>query len=85
MSMVRDASDSVIVRSTIELAHNMGLIVVAEGVEDGATLERLRTLGCDIVQGFYLSRPLAADLVQAWMEGPVPRRAHEPAGLRRVV
>ncbi len=85
MGMVRDASDSVIVRSTIELAHNMGLVVVAEGVEDEATLERLRTLGCDIVQGFFLSRPLAADLVQAWMEGPVSKRVHEPAGLRRVV
>jgi diguanylate cyclase (GGDEF)-like protein len=85
MGMVRDASDSVIVRSTIELAHNMGLVVVAEGVEDEATLERLRTLGCDIVQGFHLSRALDANLVQAWMEGPVPRRAHESAGLRRVV
>ena len=85
MGMVRDASDGVIVRSTIELAHNMGLVVVAEGVEDEATLERLRTHGCDIVQGFYLSRPLAADLVQPWMDGPVPKRAHEPAGLRRVV
>jgi len=73
------------VRSTIELAHNMGLVVVAEGVEDEATLERLRTHGCDIVQGFYLSRPLAADLVQPWMDGPVPKRVLEPAGLRRVV
>ena len=45
MGMVRDASDGVIVRSTIELAHNMGLVVVAEGVEDEATLERLRTHG----------------------------------------
>ena len=85
IGMVRDASDNVIVRSTIELAHNMGLVVVAEGVEDEATLERLRTLGCDIVQGFYLSRPLAADLVAAWMDGPVPKRVHEPVGLRRVV
>jgi len=84
MGMVRDASDAVIVRSTIELAHNTGL-VVAEGVEDEATLERLRTHGCDIVQGFHLSRPLEADQVQAWMDGPVPQRVHEPAGLRRVV
>jgi EAL domain-containing protein (putative c-di-GMP-specific phosphodiesterase class I) len=82
---VRDASDNVIVRSTIELAHNMGLVVVAEGVEDEATLERLRTLGCDIVQGFFLSRPLAVDLVPAWMDDPGLKRAHEPAGLRRVV
>ena len=85
MGMVRDASDGVIVRSTIDLAHNMGLSVVAEGVEDEATLERLRTLGCDIAQGFYLSRPLAADLVAAWMEDSVPKRVHEAAALRRVV
>ncbi|MEO8751253.1 MAG: EAL domain-containing protein [Casimicrobiaceae bacterium] len=85
MGMARDASDNVIVRSTIELAHNMGLTVVAEGVEDEATLERLRTLGCDMVQGFFLSRPLAPELVAAWMHGPVPARVKESAGLRRVV
>jgi EAL domain-containing protein (putative c-di-GMP-specific phosphodiesterase class I) len=85
MGMVRDASDNVIVRSTIDLAHNMGLAVVAEGVEDEATLERLRALGCDIVQGFFLSRPLAPDQVAAWMRGPVPARVKESAALRRVV
>jgi len=85
MGMVRDSSDNVIVRSTIDLAHNMGLVVVAEGVEDEATLERLRTLGCDVVQGFFLSRPLAADQVMAWMRSPNAARIGEPAGLRRVV
>jgi len=85
MGMVRDASDNVIVRSTIDLAHNMGLVVVAEGVEDEATLERLRTLGCDMVQGFVLSRPLPAEQVAAWMRNHALGRAAEPAGLRRVV
>jgi EAL domain-containing protein (putative c-di-GMP-specific phosphodiesterase class I) len=85
LGMVRDASDSVIVRSTIELAHNMGLVVVAEGVEDEATLERLRALGCDMAQGFFLSRPLPASEVPAWMRNFVPIRATEPASLRRVV
>jgi diguanylate cyclase (GGDEF)-like protein len=85
IGMVRDASDNVIVRSTIDLAHNMGLVVVAEGVEDEATLERLRTLGCDMVQGYFLSRPLPSDQVPAWMRGPNPGRVGEPAGLRRVV
>ena len=85
MGMVRDASDNVIVRSTIDLAHNMGLAVVAEGVEDEATLERLRTLGCDMVQGYFLSRPLAADRVAIWMRGPVLARVIDPPGLRRVV
>jgi EAL domain-containing protein (putative c-di-GMP-specific phosphodiesterase class I) len=85
IGMVRDASDNVIVRSTIDLAHNMGLAVVAEGVEDEATLERLRTLGCDMVQGYFLSRPLPPEQVAAWMRGPNPGRVGEPAGLRRVV
>ena len=74
MGMVRDASDDVIVRSTIDLAHNMGLVVVAEGVEDEATLERLRALGCDMVQGYFLSRPLPADQVLPCMRGAVAAR-----------
>jgi len=85
IGMIRDASDNVIVRSTIDLAHNMGLAVVAEGVEDEATLERLHTLGCDWAQGYFLSRPLAPDQVAAWMNGHASPRAKEPSGLRRVV
>jgi diguanylate cyclase (GGDEF)-like protein len=84
--MARDASDAVIVRSTIDLAHNMGLNVVAEGVEDEATLERLRALGCDMVQGFYLSKPLTADDAAAFMRtSPWTHPAAEARGLRRVV
>ena len=85
MSMVRDASDTVIVRSTIDLAHNMGLVVVAEGVEDEATLERLKALGCDMAQGYFLSRPLPADQVVACLRGIVTARMGEPSALRRVV
>ncbi len=85
MGMVNDASDAVIVRSTIDLAHNMGLVVVAEGVEDEATLERLRALGCDIVQGFLLSRPMMADEVAAWMRSAGAARVMKEANLRRVV
>ena len=83
--MARDASDAVIVRSTIELAHNMGLDVVAEGVEDETTLERLRALGCDMVQGFYLSKPLSAVDVPVWMRSSRAKAAAETAELRRVV
>jgi EAL domain-containing protein (putative c-di-GMP-specific phosphodiesterase class I) len=51
------------VRSTIDLAHNLGLRVVAEGVESHQSWTRLQELGCDLAQGFYVSRPLpAADL-----------------------
>ncbi len=60
MGMATDAGDALVVRSTIELAHKLGLAVVATGVEDEATLAQLRELGCDSVQGFLLSRPLAA-------------------------
>jgi len=84
--MARDASDAVIVRSTIDLAHNMGLNVVAEGVEDEATLERLRALGCDMVQGFFLSKPVLPDDVVTWFRSsPLARLAPEPTELRRVV
>jgi EAL domain-containing protein (putative c-di-GMP-specific phosphodiesterase class I) len=59
--MLVDEGNAVIVRSTIELAHNLGLRVVAEGVEDEATREALALLGCHFAQGYYLSRPLPAD------------------------
>jgi len=67
MNMAKDASDAMIVRSTIELAHNMGLTVVAEGVDEEAVLERLRALGCDMVQGYLLSRPLRSEEVATRM------------------
>jgi diguanylate cyclase (GGDEF)-like protein len=84
--MCADANDDVIVRSTIELAHNMRLAVVAEGVEDEPTLERLRTLGCDMAQGYLLGRPMSAAEVGAWFGEPAQARAARDApALRRVV
>ena len=86
MSMMRDKSDALIVRSTIDLAHSLGLSVAAEGVEDEATLECLSALGCDVVQGFLLSQPLEASELAAWMRGSAWTRAvREATGLRRVV
>jgi len=58
VDMLDDENDASIVRSVIELAHSLGVRVVAEGVEDGATLERLASFGCDCVQGFFLGRPV---------------------------
>jgi diguanylate cyclase (GGDEF)-like protein len=85
MGMASDASDALIVRSTIELAHKLGLTVVAGGVEDEATLNQLRELGCDAVQGFLLSRPLAAEDVPNWVrESSWARPAREKTSLRRV-
>ena len=65
--MLSDESDLIIVRSTINLGHDLGLRIIAEGVEDEETLERLSELGCDLVQGFHLSRPLAPAAFGAWM------------------
>jgi diguanylate cyclase len=60
MGMMEDESDRAIVRSTIELAHNLGLSVVAEGVESRAALEELARYGCDVAQGFFIGRPQPA-------------------------
>jgi diguanylate cyclase len=56
--MERNRDDAIIVRSTVDLAHNLGLSVIAEGVETATTLEMLREMGCDQVQGYHISRPL---------------------------
>jgi len=67
MNMTEDENDAVIVRSTIDLARNLGLEVVAEGVENARTWSDLESYGCDIAQGFFLSRPLLADELAAWL------------------
>lgn len=67
MGMETDADDAIIVRSTIDLAHNLGLSVVAEGVETAAILERLQALGCDEVQGYHISRPMPAPAFMEWL------------------
>jgi len=61
IDMPHDASDAAIVRSTIDLAHNLGLKVVAEGVESHEAWRRLEELGCDLAQGFHVSRPLPSE------------------------
>jgi EAL domain-containing protein (putative c-di-GMP-specific phosphodiesterase class I) len=61
LGMGADKQDAVIVRSAIELGHNLGLEVVAEGVESADTWSELGRLGCDLAQGYYLSTPVRAD------------------------
>jgi len=58
--MVSSQNERVIVRSTIELAHNLGLHVVAEGVEEAETINMLKALQCDVAQGFYINRPASS-------------------------
>ncbi len=67
MDMVVNEDDGVIVRSIIDLAHNLGLKVVAEGVESQEVLDRLRELGCDQAQGYHMSRPLPAPELTQWL------------------
>ena len=64
----RDEADVTIVRSTIDLAHHMGLAVVAEGIETEAVSQRLRSFGCDQAQGYLYSRPLPAAEFIAWLK-----------------
>jgi EAL domain-containing protein (putative c-di-GMP-specific phosphodiesterase class I) len=66
--MADDGNDAAIVRSTIGLAHDLGISVVAEGIEDQQTWDLLAALGCDVAQGFYISRPLSAAGLGSWLE-----------------
>jgi len=66
-NMRADEQDAIIVRSTIALAHSLGMQVIAEGVEDAPTAELLRAMGCDIIQGYHLSPPLPLDELVGWM------------------
>jgi EAL domain-containing protein (putative c-di-GMP-specific phosphodiesterase class I) len=65
--MIDDPDDHTIVRSTIELAHNLGLKVVAEGVESESCLAALRALGCDMAQGYFFSPALRRVKFEAWL------------------
>lgn len=66
-NMLEDKQDEVIVNSTIHLAHNLGLRVVAEGVENEELLRRLDMMGCDDAQGYHIGRPMPADKVDEWV------------------
>jgi diguanylate cyclase (GGDEF)-like protein len=74
--MLRNESDLIIVRSTINLGHDLGLNVIAEGVEDSSTLEELAQLGCDLAQGYHVSKPMPADVFNDWLVETVPHRPH---------
>lgn len=67
LDMDKDANDHVIVQSTIDLAHGIGLSAIAEGVETEASLQELLLMGCDIAQGYYISRPLPPDKFIEWL------------------
>ena len=68
MNMAHDANDAQIVRSTIDLGHNMGLRVVAEGIESEVVWNLLKAMGCDQGQGYFMSRPMPAEQLVGWID-----------------
>ena len=81
--LAADRRDQALVRSAIQMGHALDLSVVAEGVEDGATMAFLAAAGCDLAQGYHISRPLAADGFAAWLQdhGHRTPRPPVPAGV----
>lgn len=65
--MLDNESVAIIVKSTIELAHNLGYKIIAEGVENKETLLELKALNCDIIQGYYISKPISIDQLVIWL------------------
>jgi diguanylate cyclase len=72
MNMTENEEDANIVRSTIQLGHSLNLSVIAEGVENPAHLQDLEQYGCDIAQGFHLSRPIPPEQIPAWLDANQP-------------
>jgi diguanylate cyclase len=66
-NIIEDQRDTIMVRSTVALAHQLGIKVVAEGVEDAATLALLRELDCDVAQGYLIGRPMNASALEAFL------------------
>ena len=66
-NMDRDSNDAAIVMSVIELGHNLGFKVVAEGVERDEPMKILRELGCDTAQGYHISRPMPTAEATSWL------------------
>ena len=67
MTLMTDEQNEAIVRTTIELAHNMNLQVVAEGIEDEQTLRQISDMGCEEAQGYFLSKPVSSDDLLDWL------------------
>jgi len=85
MGMANDPDSAVIVRSAVDLGHNLGMTVVAEGVQDSITRSDLTDMGCDLVQGYQICRPIPARELELWIETqlvtnsspPPPVHSHE--------
>jgi EAL domain-containing protein (putative c-di-GMP-specific phosphodiesterase class I) len=67
MDILNNENNATIVKATINLAHNLGLQVIAEGVESKEIMTKLKDYGCDMAQGYYLNKPLSATDFTQWM------------------
>ncbi|MFQ3230313.1 EAL domain-containing protein [Reinekea sp.] len=67
LNLDKDIDDQKIVRSTIEMAHHLGLTTIAEGVENNQSISLLKSMNCDAIQGYYLSKPIASDELTNWL------------------
>jgi EAL domain-containing protein (putative c-di-GMP-specific phosphodiesterase class I) len=68
LDMLDNSAHAAIVRSVIDLGHNLRLRVVAEGVEEPAVLEQLQMIGCDLAQGFHIARPMPVEGLADWLQ-----------------
>jgi EAL domain-containing protein (putative c-di-GMP-specific phosphodiesterase class I) len=68
LNLAKSEEDSILVRSTIDLGHNLGLSVTAEGVEDEESVAKLREYGCDVLQGYHIARPLPPAELEAFLK-----------------
>jgi diguanylate cyclase (GGDEF)-like protein len=83
LNMAMDGNDALIARSTVDLGHNLGLQVVAEGVETTEVWSLLETMGCDVAQGYLISRPLPGDDLTRWLTNWASRRGAADAARPR--
>jgi diguanylate cyclase (GGDEF)-like protein len=83
MGMANDPENAVIVRSAIDLGHNLGMTVVAEGVQDSITRSDLTDMGCDLVQGYQICRPIPAKELELWIETYLVTNPSPPIAMRR--
>ena len=67
MEMANNNDDQVIVHTTLTMGHNLSLDVVAEGIEDAGTMEKLRQMGCDLAQGYHIARPMPGADFLIWL------------------
>ncbi len=67
-NMIQSPQNQKIVEMTVNLAHTLGLSVVAEGIEDQETLQQLKEMGCDVAQGYYIGRPMPEEIFLSWLE-----------------